>query len=277
MWSKDLLFYSLNDTLHVQQRNASKEPNEEDGKATLIFYATIYSIIIFLVIVLNSVILISLKPYQRRKRSNVEVLILYLTAFDMTASTMIIVDVYEMITGDLRLGPVGCKLIYPIFQISLNMSICILMIMSIDRCRSINSPTKRKFSKRYIHLAVFISFAVSTIIQTYQFVALHENKKGFCIRNRGLLSFGIPRLVVTISRDVIMLLVILLTSAVIYKAIKNNIVFTMYTKDKREKVMKKIKMLILMELVFAILVIPYDIFDSVMQCVVLLKLDIDFK
>ena len=63
----------------------------------------VYSCIIVLVVLLNTSIFVSLKPFvpSTRRRSNLEVLVMYLAVFDLLASVMLVSQVYQVCTNHL--------------------------------------------------------------------------------------------------------------------------------------------------------------------------------
>lgn len=111
---------------------------------------------------------------------------------------------------------VGCKLVYPCYQISLTMSVCILGIMSIDRCRSIIWPLRNKFQRRTIHVTVAASFCGAVTLQWYQFVELTLLPEGRCSLNRTNPLYAIPRLFEVFFRDGVFLFVFTGTTVLIY-------------------------------------------------------------
>ncbi|XP_065663737.1 somatostatin receptor type 1 isoform X1 [Hydra vulgaris] len=238
-------------------------------KPDVIIYCVVCSIIVTLILVCNSIILVKLRPFSKYHHSNIEVLIFYLSLFDLMASIMLVMDVYEHLTCFKRwpLFWLGCKIIYPLYHISLNMSVAILIIMSVDRCRSITTPMKAKFSKKCIHISVMISFICSVVLQWYQIYSQQINTSGSCSLNRRTKLYSFSRILMTIMRDFTLIVVFTVTSALVFLSFLKNelyIASNAYNKSKPRKVML---MLVIMEVVFTLLVIPYDTFD----CIMLLK------
>lgn len=233
--------------------------------ASRVVHIITHAIIIQLVIACNAFILVRLKPFEAQRRTNIEVLILYLSVFDMMSSVMLIVDVYENVTCFKKwpLGLFGCKIIYPLYSISLNMSVCILIIMSVDRCRSIVTPLKKKFSQMSIHIAVMLSFFVVVILQWHQFQAQVLIGQR-CNLLRSKKTFSVTRVVITIVRDNTFIFVFTVTSVLIYRSLKSNVLFLGSGERKKKETHRVVAMLILMELVFTVLVVPYDVYDCAM-------------
>ena len=75
------------------------------------------------------------------------------------------------------LGKLYVKLIPSILAISINASIGIILIITIDRCRSICQPLKTPFSKRIVHAAVCITIVISLCVEIPYSVYLTEVPK----------------------------------------------------------------------------------------------------
>ena len=139
-----------------------------------IAYISIYCLIIATGIIGNSLVLGIFRPCKKRIRKSYEILIWYLSLFDLTSCLIAIHEVYEKLTcyENWPFGWFGCKTLYSCYYISINISICILLIIAWDRYRCIVTPFKRKLTPNFIHLTVFISTLISFLIQWYQFNAL---------------------------------------------------------------------------------------------------------
>jgi len=222
-------------------------------------YVSIMIVVILLVITANSYVIYKLKPLSRH--SNIEILILYLSAFDMANILFLIADIRDNLTNfqNWPFGWFGCKLMYPSFNVLLCMSICVLIVMSVDRCRSIVNPIKKKFSKQSIHLAVLGTFVVSVLTNWFQFQGhTYQNKQ--CLVNKDL-NYLRAKTAVTCVRDLIFLMVFSVTGMLIAHSLHfNSLLFS--NRGRKNDV---ILVLVTMEAVFAILVIPYDVFDVAMM------------
>ena len=137
--------------------------------------------------------------------------------------------------------------------------------MSIDRCRSIVTPMKKKFTRRSIHIAVIISIHISTLLQWYQFYGQELHKDGQCGAIKTDSLYAIPRVIITITRDSTFIIVFTITSLLIYLSLLNNEILDLYyTNRKKKETRNVVKMLMLMEIVFTVLVVPYDMYDCAM-------------
>ena len=237
---------------------------------TLGVYMFFYCAIIFLVVTGNAFVLVKIFNHPTPKRTNIELLIMYLSFFDLFTSLMIISFVYENLTcyRSWSFGEAACKMVFPLHQVSLNMSICILIIMSIDRCRSIVTPMRKKFSRKSIHTAVIISLAISIGIQYYQIMNLkvYERSHGrrHCGYNKSDPAYAIPHITILTIRDFLFIIVFTVTSIWIYGALSQSDIEHSCPARKKKGTKHVVIMLITMEVVFALLVLPYDIFYCVM-------------
>ena len=186
----------------------------------VIVYMTIYCIIILLVVSGNSFVIYKIYNHKTKRRTNLEILILYLSSFDLLACLVIIIDVYENLTCYQRwlFSWFGCKIIYLFYHVSLNMSICILIIMSVDRCRSIVTPLRKKFSRKSIHIGALVSLIVSVIIQYYQIISINF-KSGICYYSKSNVTYAIPKIIVLTVRDFTFMIVFTITSVWIHNAL----------------------------------------------------------
>lgn len=225
-------------------------------------YMTIFVVIILLVVIGNIGIIIFINPFKKQpRRPNMELLIFYLAIFDLSGSIILAVDIYDNITCFKKwlFGWLACKLVYTSFDISLNMSVCILTIMSVDRCRSIIMPLKQKFSHYVIHMAVFISFLFSVALQSNQFI-LWEMQDGRCIVDKSAPAFMIPHIANILLRDTVSILVFTVTSCLVYTSLANSNLIDVYRARKKKEINKVVVMLVTMEVAFVVTVIPYDLY-----------------
>jgi len=229
-------------------------------------YMSLNCTLIILILGGNFYILKTLNPFNSRNRTrrrNIDLFIVYLACFDLLTTFIVIVDVYEQWTcyASWPFSSFGCKIVYPCFHISLSMTVCILGIMSIDRCRSLTQPLKKKFSRNSIHAAVFVCFAITTAFQWYQFQELNITPvEKSCGTNRTALIYALPRLFSIFFRNGLFLIVFTVSTAMICNTLRKS----SFKSTKYGSSHKVITMLITMGVVFIILVIPYDIYDSIM-------------
>ena len=258
-----------NITISYSITNSCAQDNTCPITTETIVFMTFCCIVIAFVVIGNCFV-IQFQLTVNRKRTNMEILIMYLSFFDLLASIMLIMDVYDNLTCFSRwpLGSFGCKTIYPLYHVSLNMSVAILIIMSIDRCRAIVSPIKRKFPKKSLHITVLVSVIISVALQWYQINGYYivPYKNGWqCRALRAVPLYAIPRIIIVTTRDVAFIIIFTVTSIMIYHSLLKTDIPVFYQERKKKETYRVVIVLIVMEAVFALLVLPYDVFDCVMS------------
>ena len=248
---------------NVTQKSSSS--CELDTETIIILIA--YIIIEILIITGNVFVLHNINPLKKRERSNMEVLIGYLSGFDLATNLTLIMHIYDLFTCSVHwpLGWFGCKLVYPIFYVSIDISVCMLVVMSIDRCYAIVSPMGRKFSKKKIHITVFALIIFSFLSEWYRFEAIALRNDGSCRIESGNKSYYISSLTTILSRDIVLTFVFTITGVLIFKHLSKSEPFGMNQSARRKQQIRDVvKMLFTMQVVFTILVIPNDIYLSAM-------------
>ena len=117
--------------------------------------------------------------FRRRheERNNFEILIRYLAIVDLIASISYPILYIYWHSTDQRAWHFGeelCKLIPTINVISVNISIGIILIITIDRCRSICQPFKRPFSQNVIRVATIVTIVLSCLVEIPYITQLTE-------------------------------------------------------------------------------------------------------
>ena len=239
---------------------------------------SIIAIIVHCIIIIvgalgNSLILYVFKP--RRKQSRYDLLIWYLSLFDLSGVIIVIVDVYETFTcyRNWPFGWLGCKTLYPLYYLSINMSVCMLLLIAIDRYRCLVTPFKKKFTTTNIHCAVFVSLSFCVTLQWYQFETLfiRINKvTGYirCVQNRDSLIYLLPRFFTLMLRDVGFIVIFSLTTYKINcKLIERNkrnllnqqlLESSLKPTKRRARVWRTFVMITIMGVTFGVLVLPLD-------------------
>ena len=229
---------------------------------TTSMYMFIRCVIILLVVSGNTLILY--KIYKKMKKKNLDILIMYLSIFDLIAMVSLIAEVYDNLTCYRRwlIGDFGCQSVLSFYYVSLNMSVCILIIMSVDRCRSIATPLREKFTKKSIHVVVCILIIFLVIIQYYQ-IMNSSIANGKCTIGKHRLTYVIPHIAIICARDIGFIAVFSITFIWIFNSLND----VSLKKCRRRQIRRKkcvAKMLFMMQVVFTLLVLPFDVFDCVM-------------
>ena len=250
-------------------------------------YVSLMIAIMCLVIVTNAGVIYKLNPFLARpkRHSNIELLILYLSASDLGTVLFLMADIYENLV-DFKSWPFGwfgCKTMYPSFNVSLCVSVCMLVVMSVDRCRSITAPLRKKYPRRSIHAAAALSIVLSFAVNWFQFkhhvYTTTANGVRKCVSQRADYSFLRNKIVVTCVRDLIYFLVFTVTAYLIANSLRRHSLLVSENRNNnnnnnnkhsnnhqnRDRKADVIMMLITMETVFGILVLPYDVFDVAMM------------
>ena len=256
-------------------------------------YVSLMIVTVCLVIISNLGVIYKLNPFLSRpkRHSNIELLLLYLSASDLGTVLFLTADIYENLVEfkSWPFGWFGCKTMYPSFNVSLCVSVCVLVVMSVDRCRSITSPLRKKFPRRSIHAAALLSIGLSFAVNWFQFkhhVYYKTERSGIakCGNQRADSSFLQNKIVVTCVRDLIYFVVFTVTAYLIANSLRRHSLLvssnrnnnnnnnnnnskdsTSTSSQSRDRKADVIIMLITMETVFGILVLPYDIFDVAMM------------
>ena len=249
-------------------------------------YVSLMFATVILVIVSNVGVIYKLNPFLKRpkRHSNIELLILYLSASDLGTVFFLTADIYDNIVQfkNWPFGWFGCKTMYPSFNVSLCVSVCVLVVMSVDRCHSITAPLRKKYPRKNIHAAAIISIGLSFAVNWFQFKQHDiETKSGVvrCVHQRHDYSFLRNKIIVTCVRDLIYFLVFTVTAYLISNSLRRHSLLVSSNRNNnnnsskdsstsqqnRDRKADVILMLITMETVFGILVLPYDIFDVAMM------------
>ncbi|XP_047129761.1 somatostatin receptor type 5 isoform X1 [Hydra vulgaris] len=216
--------------------------------------------------VVGNVLVMIIFQFKLKRGAIIDLLIFYLAVFDGLGSLFgPFVFLYWTLTCNQRwdFGWYGCKILPPFSRIITNISTGVILIMAIDRCRSIVFPLKQRFRRKTMHAAMFATILTSIVWEAYYIKALHIDKYGTCNSvavNEPLYAY--PLIVMVTARSLIFLFLFITTTAIMYmklyncermKFLKNSY---LKTPNKNKNVMK---MLIIMATVFVVSVLPRDI------------------
>lgn len=225
-------------------------------------------IITTVVIFGNSFILWKLNPlksHNMRSHTRVyfDILLSYLALFDLLAAVTMVPRIYNELSC-YKLWPfgnIGCKLVLPLYEVSLNISVCILIIISLERCRRIIMPFK-KLNARTLHLTIIFSVMLSFAVNFERFVTANDIN-GACIYRRDSSILNISPLLVLLTRDMILLIVFTTTSVVVQRYLSEKSHQNIVNKAKKERSRRVYRMLSAMQILFGILVLPYDVISCI--------------
>ena len=176
----------------------------------------------------------------------------------------LIAEVNDNITCYRRwlIGDFGCQTVLSFYYVSFNMSIYILIFMSVDRCRSIATPMREKLTKKSIHVVVWILIIFLVIIQYYQIMNSNIGN-GKCTIGKHRLTYVIPHIAIICARDFGFIAVFSIASIWIFNSV-NDISLKKCRRHQIRRKKRVAKMLIMMKILFTLLVLSFDVFDCVM-------------
>ncbi|XP_012563701.1 somatostatin receptor type 5 [Hydra vulgaris] len=233
-------------------------------------YANILLVVGYLLVIVigsigNTLVVIIFK-FKLKKRPIIDLLIFYLAVFDGLGSLFNpLVFLYWTLTCYQRwdFGWLGCKIIPPFSRIVTNISTGVILIMAIDRCRSIVFPLKRRFRRTTIHIAMFATVAISIVWEVYYIKSLIIDKFGRC--NPAEVndpSYAHPLIAMVTARSLIFIVVFTATTTAVYIKLHNceRMILLRSSSSKTTNKNKSVmKMLVIMATVFVLSVIPRDI------------------
>ena len=224
-----------------------------------------YSFVFVIGVTGNSLVFLVFRPSWKHG-TTINLLIMYLAIFDCLASIFSpFVFSYWLLTCNQtwHFGIVGCKILPTLSRIFTDISIGVILIMAIDRCRVILMPLKEKLSRGKIHVAVSVSLFMSVVYEWYYISALYINSDGECVVLRASdPKFSYPLVVLTILRNATFITIFSITTVAIYSKIsKSNNARLLRTNScrRRAQSVRVVKMLVVMAVVFAVSVMPRDI------------------
>lgn len=250
-------------TNHTSLRSQSFSPLKCQLSTTFILLYITAAIITTIVILGNGFILWTLK---KQRKSTYDILLCYLSTFDLLAAITMMVRIYTEITkcsSRWLFGRFGCKLLLPFYDVSINVSVCILIIISIDRCRTLIQPFGVHKSRTSIHVVVGISIVMSSVVYFERFMTA-QVRDGVCayFLDGSLLNLS-PFLVWSI-RDTTFLLIFSSTSFIIKRSLKQIPHLSKeFVRRKKAQSKKVYKNLLMMQIIFTFLVLPYDILSCI--------------
>ena len=200
----------------------------------------------------------------------IELLILYLAFFNFLSS---IIDPlmfgYWILTcyKSWHFGWFACKIVPSLCRIFSNISIALILIMAIDRCRVIAFPLRKKLSRRQIHILVVIAILIGLTSEIHHINGSFINDKGLCtIVDVIVPTYLYPSIITICLRLFLIIFVLFFTTLLAYLKLKkasqerllqNNNQISASLNNRCRKVTF---MLVVMAAVFSITVLPRDIF-----------------
>lgn len=148
---------------------------------TMVSLICCYFLILLVGTLGNALVIVTFK--KKARRSVLNLLIMYLAAFDLAASVFVpFIFGYWVWTCDLQwhFGVFGCKTLPVATRVFTSVSVGVLLIMAIERCRAIVNPFKRPLSRRTIHGLVAGTVVLSVASETHYIMTLNVEEHGQC-------------------------------------------------------------------------------------------------
>ena len=270
--STDLNATALNNSSNhrcFNSSNATEPPPKakELKPLTLSNKVAIAAFIMILIIgVFGNAYVIYTFGYTFKKQTATETMLIYLAFVDMFASLVNpLLYIYWIMTGFSRwdFGVIGCKILPPVGPISTTASSAIIIIICIDRYRSIVTPFKSRFSQIQVHILCSLGILSSVAFYSYYISALSLSRAGKCqVQEVNSMAYSIPNITITLLWDVAYVIVFIPTNIRIFmhlrvsKELQSDLSYWEKRKRANRKVMR---ILLTVGVTFAILVFPKDI------------------
>lgn len=242
--------------------------------------------IIFIGVVGNVTICFVYGLFNRKHKSNFEILILYLAISDLLVCSLApFLAIYWRVTCDRKwdFGLMGCKLMGAFRSMFFNTSSGILILFSIIRYRAVYYPFKGQLRNIYIHGSVVVVLVISASTEILYADALtvvvydaagsvacfqtsSNSKKIYFRVTLGIIAF----------RDFVFLFIFTCSSTIVTKKLRlsaatienmKNKKTARTSKDSRAKgnsrSKKIVRSVLILQIIFMLLVIPNDVFHFV--------------
>ena len=202
-----------------------------------------------------------------RRRTVTETLLLYLAIVDLISSLINpCLFIYWIATGFIKwhFGKIACKIFPPIGPISTTASASIIVLICIDRYRSIVTPFKSRLSIYQVNIITIGIVVVSIVSYTYYIASLVVMPGIGCVAPRVKdPGFLIPNVTVMVLFDLLYITVFVLANVRIFRHLRASELLrsrTSYWESRERGARKVMRVLFAVGLIFAILVFPRDIF-----------------
>ncbi|XP_047129762.1 formyl peptide receptor 2 [Hydra vulgaris] len=257
--------------MFTAQPNVTTQENSTfntECQLTLANYFLVFGYIAVIIIgVIGNILVVIIFQVDLKKRPTIDLLIFYLAIFDGLGSFFgPFVFLYWTLTCHKRwdFGWFGCKTLPTFSRVMTNISTGVILIMAVDRCRSIIFPFKRRFRKLIIHMAIIITVLISVVWESYYISSLHIDIYQTC--NTAAVNnhfYAYPLITLVAARSIIFISVFSMTTFAVYIKLHNceRLVFlknNLLNVCNKNKIVMKI--LIMMASVFILSVVPRDIY-----------------
>ena len=231
-----------------------------------------YVLIFFIGVTGNGLVLFSFRNFWRRGPV-IELLILYLAFFNFLSSMLDpMMFGYWLVTcyKSWHFGWYGCKFVSPLCRIFTNISIGLILIMAVDRCRAIVFPFRKKLTRGQVHLLAAGVILLGFASEVHHVFGSFINDKGLCdvvlVRTP---SYLYPSLI-TISGRILVIIFVFITTTLLAHIKLNRSQHRRFLARScsnphgmTQRCRKVTLMLVVMSSVFSITVLPRDFFHLI--------------
>lgn len=226
----------------------------------------LYVVVIILGVVGNACICYIFGYRNHHSKTVTELLIVYLAIFDLLASIFApFVFMYWILTcSTWHFGIIGCKILPLLSRVFINISVGIILILAVDRFQAICIPFRGQFAKKNIHIAVIVTILLSFVCESYyiEALAIGTGRLSGCIvePNNKILYIKVTSSIL-IARDSLYIICFTTTTfGIAFTIRKRDLYFTAPQNMSRQEMGRVVRVVIVMQLVFLILLLPRDIF-----------------
>ena len=222
--------------------------------------------VIFSIGVPGNLIVIYVLRGRNGKKSTIQMLVCYLAIADMLGCVVSpVLFIYWQVTlyKKWHFGYIGCKVLPSMTRLPTDISLCIIIIFTIDKCYIICQPFKGHFSKNKIRLSVVTCIVLCMISEIPTIFYQKINKRSTCqVPNASVPGYAYPYITFLGTKDLTLSVVFITANYFSYKELyKGNYRTTL--KDSISEKRKLFKILASISLVFMVTVFPRDILHIV--------------
>ena len=225
---------------------------------------TAYVVIFIIGVIGNGTVCYIFKAKYNRL-SSVQTLIYYLAIIDILSSIINpALFIYWQATfyKQWHFGNFGCKVLPSMTRLTIDVSLSVTLLISIDRCRKLCQPFKDNLSKNTIRLIIVLCFVISLICETPEMIYQQVDSRSTCeVHSVNVTGYAYPRVVSHGIKDSIFLLVFVVANYFSYKELyKKRTREILQSKHQLKEKRRNFKTIITMSIVFMVAVFPRDMF-----------------
>ena len=228
-----------------------------------------YAVVFVVGLTGNGFVLFTFRHYWRRGPI-IELLILYLASFNFISSFLDPMTFgYWLVTcyRSWHFGWFGCIIVPSLCRVSTNVSIGLILIMAIDRCRAIVFPFRRRLKRGKVHVLVFLAIVIGFLSEIHHMIGSFINDSGLCeVVNVSEPGYLYPVIVSISGRILTITFVLTFTTLTAYFKLKQSFDQKILcagggnvtNRSLSERCRKVTLMLVVMATVFSVTILPRD-------------------